>query len=100
MDGTAMAERIGGFTVENVHVMAGVVGIVWTTAPASPSCRCTVRMLDKEGGDVGIYAQGDNVLIEECDVQVIPAGTLPEIPDDQQDPRPRPGRPDRPVRRP
>lgn len=87
VDGTAiLAERIGGFTVENVHVMAGVVGIDVDDSAGVTLRRCTVRMLDKEGGDVGIYAQGDNVLIEECDVQVIPAGTLPEIPDDQQDP--------------
>ncbi|MBV9787502.1 MAG: hypothetical protein JOZ51_04980, partial [Chloroflexi bacterium] len=44
--------------------------------------RCVIRMLDKAGGDVGIYAQGERVLIEDCDIQIIPGGDLPEFPDD------------------
>lgn len=38
-----------------------------------------VRMLDKSGGDVAIYSLGDDVLIEDNDIGVLPPDTVPPM---------------------
>lgn len=83
VDGTGVAaERVDELKVEDLKVLAYKVGIDVDDAQDVSIRRCVIRMLDKEGGDVGIYAQGDRVLIEDCDIQIVPGGDLPEFPDD------------------
>ncbi|MDL1900267.1 hypothetical protein FBR02_05805 [Anaerolineae bacterium CFX9] len=77
-----LAQRVDGLTIQDVHVLAGVVGIDIDDIRSGSVRRCNVRLLDREGGDVGIYAQGERMTIENSDVQVIPAGELPEPPED------------------
>jgi hypothetical protein len=87
VDGTGiLAEDVSGLRIEEMRVLAYKVGIDVDRCDGVRIRRCIVRMLDKEGGDVGIFALGERVVIEGCDVQVIPAGTLPEPPDDDKDP--------------
>lgn len=82
-DGTGIAaERVDELKVEDLKVLASKVGIDVDDAQDVSIRRCVVRMLDKAGGDVGIYAQGDRVRIEDCDIQIVPGGELPEFPDD------------------
>ncbi len=42
----------------------------------------TLRMIDKAGGDVAIFALGEDMLIENNDLLVVPDGTLPPPPED------------------
>ncbi|GEM_PF-1394620 len=87
IDGTGIAaERVSGLHIEHVRVMAKKVGIDVETCQGVMLYENTVRMLDSAEGDVGIYAQGDDVTIERCDVQIIPSGKLPKIPEGELDP--------------
>ncbi|HEY0736993.1 MAG TPA: DUF6519 domain-containing protein [Herpetosiphonaceae bacterium] len=83
VDGTGIAaERVDELKVEDLKVLAYKVGIDVDDSLDVSIRRCVIRMLDKEGGDVGIYAQGERVLIEDCDIQIVPGDELPEFPDD------------------
>lgn len=77
-----LAQSVDGLTIQDVNVLAGVVGIDIDDIRSGTIRRCIVRMLDMEGGDVGIYAQGERITIENSDIQVIPAGELPPPPED------------------
>ncbi|AEB09659.1 right-handed parallel beta-helix repeat-containing protein [Desulfobacca acetoxidans] len=73
------AEQVAGLQIEDMKILAGKIGIDVEDSQDLIIRRTVIRMLDKEGGDVGIYAQGERLAIEECDIQVIPGGKLPEI---------------------
>ena len=52
-----------------------------------------IRLLDKQGADVGIYLQARSALVERNNIGVIPAGTLPQPDPDDDDPQDDPTEP-------
>lgn len=80
------AFRVDGLHIEHVNVLARVVGIDVESCAGVMLYENVVRVLDNGDGDVGIYAQGDDVSIERCDVQLIPTGQPPRMPDDDDTP--------------
>lgn len=81
------AELVDGLRIEDVKVLAWKVGLDVEDGRDVTIRRCTVRMFDKEGGDVGIYALADRLRIEDCDIRTISGGELPAFPGEAEDNR-------------
>ncbi len=86
-DGTGIAaENVSGLHIEHIRVMARKIGIDAERCTSVMLYENLIRLLDSGDGDVGIYAQGEDVTIERCDLQIIPTGKPPKNPEDGDDP--------------
>lgn len=89
----AHSGKLEGITIHHNRILAAVRGIDLTEGYAIKIQNNRIRLLDKQDGDVGIFLEATDGLIERNNIGVIPAGTTPEpdpddddIPEDPTDP--------------